>query len=85
MGDQGDRFSGVVFRRVAVAAVHRAHGVCAQIPDGGAVGGDSIADAAEPGHHKGQVGERTAGGGQDDDPMGHGLRNGLAGAGVTSL
>ena len=79
--DEGDRLGGVVFGSIAVAAVDGAHGVGAQVPDGGTVGGDGIADAGQLGHDRWKIGQRPPGGGQDHDAAGDCLRDGLPGAG----
>ena len=51
-GDEGRGFGGAVLGGVPVAAVDCAHGVRAEVPDCGSVGGDSVADAGELGHHR---------------------------------
>ena len=79
--DEGDRLGGAVFGSIAVAAVDGAHGVGAQVPDGGTVGGDGIADAGQLGHDRRKIGQRPPGGGQDHDAAGDCLRDGLPGAG----
>ena len=78
---QADRGAGTVLFRVGIAAVHCAHGVCAQVPHGGTVAGDDVADAGQLRHLRRQAGQRTAGGGYDVHALVHGGLQCGAGAG----
>ena len=66
---------------VGIAAVHCAHGVGAQIPHGGTVAGDDVADAGQLRHFRRQTGQRTAGGGHDVHAFIHSSLQSGAGAG----
>ena len=78
---QADRGAGAVLFCVGIAAVHCAHGVAAQIPHGGTVAGDDVADAGQLRHLRRQTGQRTAGGGHDVHAFIHSSLQSGAGAG----
>ena len=75
---QAHGFGGAALGGVGIAAVYGGQRVVAQIPHGGTVGGDGVADTGQLGHHRRQVAQRAACGGHDGNaPVGSGLQGGL--------